>query len=248
MGGFGEVCGTLAALHRARVFGPARRVRIGRDLELAGGLVLTNAHVATHRESQVELWDGRRLPARVTARDTRRDLATLQIAAPGLEAATPGDSGALRAGELVIAVGNPMGFAGAVSTGVVHSIGRLPGMGRQSWILANVRLAPGNSGGPLADAQGRVVGINTADRQRSGRGRAIERCGRLAASRTPALAGRGVAAGVAGPDDSGSDRGKCGRGGVAARGRRAADSHGRPECRSRFGPRRATLAVPARRP
>jgi serine protease Do len=136
----------------------------------AGGLILTNAHVATHPEAQVELWDGRRFPARVKTRDPRRDLAALQIdmqigtqrAAPDLEPATPGDSSALRAGELVIAVGNPMGFAGAVSTGVVHSIGRLPGMGGRDWILANVRLAPGNSGGPLADAQGRVVGINTA--------------------------------------------------------------------------------------
>jgi serine protease Do len=128
----------------------------------AAGLVLANAHVATHPESRVELWDGRSFPARLTARDPRRDLAILQIAAEGLEPATPGDSGALRIGELVIAVGNPMGFAGAVSTGVVHSTGRLAGMGRQSWILANVRLAPGNSGGPLADAQGRVVGINTA--------------------------------------------------------------------------------------
>ena len=61
-----------------------------------------------------------------------------------------------------MAIGNPLGFAGALSTGVVHSIGALPGMGRQQWIRADVRLAPGNSGGPLANAQGQVVGINTA--------------------------------------------------------------------------------------
>ena len=82
--------------------------------------------------------------------------------AQGLEAVTPGDSAALRAGEVVLAIGNPLGFAGALSTGVVHSVGALPGMGRQRWIRADVRLAPGNSGGPLANAQGRVVGINTA--------------------------------------------------------------------------------------
>jgi serine protease Do len=161
MSGFGEIS---ERLRRSTVrVSSGRRQGFGSGvIWSASGLVLTNAHVATDAESQVELWDGRRVAARLTARDRRRDLAALQIAATGLEPATPGDSGALRAGELVIAVGNPLGFAGAVSTGVVHSIGRLPGMGRQSWILANVRLAPGNSGGPLADAQGRVVGINTA--------------------------------------------------------------------------------------
>ena len=86
----------------------------------------------------------------------------MRIPAAGLEAASHGNSDALRPGELVIAVGSPLGFAGALSTGVVHSVGELPGMGRQRWIRADVRLAPGNSGGPLADAEGRVIGINTA--------------------------------------------------------------------------------------
>jgi serine protease Do len=98
----------------------------------------------------------------VASRDPRRDLAALRIDAADLECAAAGDSSALRPGELVIAVGNPLGFAGAVSTGVVHSIGTAAGMGRQTWIFANVRLAPGNSGGPLADAHGRIVGINAA--------------------------------------------------------------------------------------
>lgn len=128
----------------------------------ARGLILTNAHVARSNAARVELWDGRTFDARLIARDPRRDLATLEIRADSLDPATPGDSASLRPGELVMAVGSPMGFAGALSTGVVHSIGPLPGMGRQSWIRAGVRLAPGNSGGPLADAQGRVVGINTA--------------------------------------------------------------------------------------
>jgi serine protease Do len=95
------------------------------------------------------------------ARDTRRDLATLKVEAGGLPAATFGDSAALRVGELVMAIGNPMGFIGALTTGVVHALGSLAGLGRQSWVLADVRLAPGNSGGPLADAYGRVIGINT---------------------------------------------------------------------------------------
>jgi serine protease Do len=130
----------------------------------AGGLILTNAHVARTPEAEIELWDGRRFHARVASRDPRRDLATLRIVVNdgALEPATPGDSTSLRPGELLIAVGNPLGFAGALSTGVVHSIGALPGMGGQSWIRADVRLAPGNSGGPLANAEGRVIGINTA--------------------------------------------------------------------------------------
>jgi serine protease Do len=132
----------------------------------ADGLIVTNAHVARGPEAEVQLWDGRRFPARVGSRDSRRDLATLRIDATGLEprleAATPGDSDALRPGELAIAIGSPLGFAGALSTGVIHSIGPLAGMGRAAWIRAAVRLAPGNSGGPLANAQGHVIGINTA--------------------------------------------------------------------------------------
>ena len=126
------------------------------------GLVVTNAHVAREPGVLVELSDGRRLPGKVTVRDPRRDLALLRIQADGLDAASPGDSEAVRPGEVVLAIGSPLGFAGALSTGVVHSVGTLAGMGKQHWIRANVRLAPGNSGGPLADTHGRVVGINTA--------------------------------------------------------------------------------------
>ena len=127
----------------------------------ADGQIVTNAHVAREAGASVRLWDGRDLPATLLARDARRDLATLKVEAGGLPAATFGDSGALRVGELVMAIGNPMGFIGALTTGVVHALGSLGGFGRQSWVLADVRLAPGNSGGPLADASGRVIGINT---------------------------------------------------------------------------------------
>jgi len=120
------------------------------------GLIITNAHVAHGSHAKVSLWDGSTYDASVLNRDERRDLASLKIPASGLPAATPGNSSALRVGELVIAIGNPFGFIGALTTGVVHS---LPG--RQRWVAADVRLAPGNSGGPLADAQGRVIGINT---------------------------------------------------------------------------------------
>jgi serine protease Do len=131
----------------------------------SGGLIVTNAHVARAAEAEVELWDGRRFQARVVSRDPHRDLAALRISATGvagLDGATPGNSDTLRPGELVIAIGNPWGLGGALSAGVIHSIGKLPGMGSQRWIRAAVQLAPGNSGGPLANAHGHVVGINTA--------------------------------------------------------------------------------------
>lgn len=126
----------------------------------SGGLIVTNAHVARDSRATVELWDGRRLEGIVTKRDAGRDLASIAIEANGLPACRIGDSSRLRTGELVIAVGNPFGFIGALTTGVVHAAGPLAGGGR-SWIQADVRLAPGNSGGPLADAHGSVIGINT---------------------------------------------------------------------------------------
>jgi len=125
------------------------------------GVIVTNAHVARSETLGVQLWDGRELQAAVTSRDPRRDLAALRIEARGLPAATPADSSRLRAGELAIAIGNPMGFVGALTTGVIHSAGPIRGAGSMEWVQASVHLAPGNSGGPLADARGRVIGINT---------------------------------------------------------------------------------------
>jgi len=119
------------------------------------GLIVTNAHVARATESEVELWDGRRFSAQRIAYDRRRDVAALRILENGLPEATIGDSRAARPGELVIAVGNPLGFSGALTTGVIHSV-------TKDWVCATVRLAPGNSGGPLANAEGEVIGINTA--------------------------------------------------------------------------------------
>jgi serine protease Do len=116
------------------------------------GLILTNAHVA-HQDVTVVLADGGARRARLVARDVRRDLAALVVDATGLPAALIGDSGALRVGELVLAVGNPMGLVRALSAGLVHAVGPRA-------IHADLRLAPGNSGGPLADAQGYVVGLN----------------------------------------------------------------------------------------
>src|SRR5438309_5023093 len=125
------------------------------------GLIVTNAHVVHGSNVRVQLWDGREFDAAVTTRDPRCHLAALRISADSLPAALPADSSQLRPGELAIAIGNPMGFVGALTTGVIHAVGPLHGLGSRSWVQADVRLAPGNSGGPLADARGRVIGINT---------------------------------------------------------------------------------------
>ena len=127
----------------------------------SNGTIITNAHVARRSALSVQLWDGREFSAEVVSRDTRRDLAALHIQVDDLPAARAADSSRLRPGELAIAIGNPLGFVGALTTGVIHAIGPLRGLGGESWVQASVRLAPGNSGGPLADAQGRVIGINT---------------------------------------------------------------------------------------
>jgi len=125
------------------------------------GLIVTNAHVARGPGATVELADGRAFPAEVVARDRQRDLAALQIQANDLPAATILDSDTLRVGQLVMAVGNPLGMVGAMTMGIIHSIAPAEGRGRGAWIQADVSLLPGNSGGPLADAGGRVVGINS---------------------------------------------------------------------------------------
>jgi serine protease Do len=124
------------------------------------GVIITNAHVARRDRVKVESWDGRTVEALVEKRDARRDLAMLR-ADQIVPSAQAGDSNTLRPGQIVLAVGNPMGFVGALSTGVIHGRGPVRGLGSQTWVQADVRLAPGNSGGPLADAEGRVIGINT---------------------------------------------------------------------------------------
>jgi len=126
----------------------------------ADGVIVTNAHVARDSRLSVQLWDGSTFPATLSARNGRRDLAVLKIATTNLPPVTLANSDNLRVGGLVIAVGNPFGFVGAVTSGIVHAVGRRPGLGPTKWIQAEVQLAPGNSGGPLADARGNVVGVN----------------------------------------------------------------------------------------
>src|ERR1700736_4963909 len=111
----------------------------------ADGVIVTNAHVARASQTRVQLWDGREFEAALVSRDTRRDLAELRISAANLPAATPADSTQVRPGELAIAIGNPLGFVGALTTGVVHAVGPLRRLGSEPWVQADVRLAPGNS-------------------------------------------------------------------------------------------------------
>jgi len=125
------------------------------------GSIITNAHVVRGEQVSLRLWDGRDFDATVASRDPRRDLAALRIPATNLASIFVADSSQVRPGELAIAIGNPMGFVGALTTGVINAVGPVRGLGTQSWVQANVRLAPGNSGGPLADARGRLIGINT---------------------------------------------------------------------------------------
>jgi serine protease Do len=126
----------------------------------ADGLVLSNAHVVRGGGARARLWNGDTMDLRVVARDPALDLVALAAPRGHLAAAQRGDAGRLRAGELVVALGHPLGVANAVALGVVHQLLR-DEAGALRWIGADLRLAPGNSGGPLAGVDGRVVGINT---------------------------------------------------------------------------------------
>lgn len=142
-------------------------VRVNRGGQGAGsgtiwrpdGWIVTNAHVA-HRPVSVALADGRRFDARVMSRNPGWDLAAIKIDADGLQSARIGHSDTLAVGELVLAMGYPFGLASTLTAGVVHATGRPDGSTAGRWIQADLRLAPGNSGGPMANARGEVVGIN----------------------------------------------------------------------------------------
>jgi serine protease Do len=125
------------------------------------GTIITNAHVVRAPTATVVLQDGRAFEATVSARDPQCDLAMLTLPASDLPSAAIGDSSALRVGELVFAVGNPHGIVGALTVGIIHALSPADEAYGQGWIQADLHLAPGNSGGPLADAQGRIIGINT---------------------------------------------------------------------------------------
>ena len=128
------------------------------------GVVLTNAHVVGGaRTVEVRLADGRRIPGEVLGRDPTIDIAVVRVSARDLPAAPIGDSDALEAGQTAIAIGNPLGLERTVTTGVVSAVNRSPrGFGLDGLIQTDAAISPGNSGGPLLDSRGRLIGINTA--------------------------------------------------------------------------------------
>ena len=128
------------------------------------GVVLTNAHVVgSSRTVQVGLADGRTLEGQVLGRDPSVDVAVVRVPAQSLPTAPIGDSDRLEVGQSAIAIGNPLGLERTVTAGVVSAVNRNPrGISLDGLIQTDAAISPGNSGGPLVDSHGRVIGINTA--------------------------------------------------------------------------------------
>jgi serine protease Do len=128
------------------------------------GIILTNGHVVNRKAPRVILANNAEFTARVLAKDADRDLAVLQIDANDLPAVRMADPDGLRVGELVFAIGHPWGQRGYVTAGIISGLSEVEVRGRRETvrvIRTDTILAPGNSGGPLVNARGEVIGINT---------------------------------------------------------------------------------------
>lgn len=140
----------------------------------ADGYILTNNHVIEGSdELEVELWDRRRVAAKIIGTDPDTDLAVIKIDVPNLEPAPLGDSDATQVGDWVLAIGSPFGLEQTVTAGIISAKNRVQGIvgngsGFEDFLQTDAAINPGNSGGPLVNLRGEVIGINTAIASRSG--------------------------------------------------------------------------------
>src|SRR5437899_119876 len=155
-----------------RNHGPTKQEGIGSGVVVTkDGYILTNNHVVDGAdEVKVALQDGRDFTAKVIGRDPKSDVAVIKIEAKDLPAVTMADSDKVEVGDVVLAVGNPFGIGQTVTTGIVSATGRAGAVGLdyEDFIQTDAAINPGNSGGALVDADGRLIGINTAILSRSG--------------------------------------------------------------------------------
>ena len=136
------------------------------------GYIVTNSHVVSNQRGEeadevlVRLNDGRELPAKIIGRDPRTDIAVLKVEATELPTAKIADSTQIKVGDIVFAIGNPMGVGLTVTSGIVSATGRQIGIygkgGYENFIQTDASINPGNSGGALVDIEGRLIGINSA--------------------------------------------------------------------------------------
>jgi serine protease Do len=156
---------------RGRNFGMPRQQGIGSGVIVTrDGYILTNNHVVDGaQEVKVALQDGREFEAKIVGRDPKTDVAVIKIDGKDLPAVPMADSDKVEVGDLVLAIGNPFGIGQTVTTGIVSATGRgNMGLDYEDFIQTDAAINPGNSGGALVDAEGRLIGINTAILSRTG--------------------------------------------------------------------------------